>query len=308
MNFLVLETSLIDRPNLISDRFISYEDGWENHWGKLDEHPPISWHSFASGMSGRFVSAPLDNWTEHIKWADMILLTWTYNPQESLKILRFCKKQGKKVIIAFHENGGMINLLSKNLDWLIGVKSLYEETDYISHYPHKDVNFVFSDSYQHKRVKIYNSYPDEKWKYFEDGEGALVGIQIKDNEIEDRNFMGNISLAYHYSLNPGGVTFINSSSQSNENIKVKLENLFDSRSIINVVSKTKNWYEFLELIDKHKYVINNDWCHTQGQVTSDAMFMGKIVNDSYTEHSKCRKFDLVYSTLQKTIGEIYNGH
>lgn len=315
MNFLVLDTSLISMQHAISDRFISYEDGWQNHWGKLDEHPPNSWHSFAAAMSGRFVSAPLDNWMDHVRWADTILLTWTYSPAESLKVLRLCKKMGKKVIVAFHENGSTVNLLVKNLDWLVDSKKLYLEADYISHYPHKYISFLGEKETKYSQIlRIFNTYPDELFVnvhkddiyLYDYGEEEreqkdkmsnvkkiLIGIQYKDNEHENRNFLGNLVEASAF--NECDITIINSSSIiSNETMQSKMREWF-GRDNINVISKTKNWYDFLKLIDEHDGVINNDTSFTQGQVTSDAIFRGKRVLDYSTAHSLTHSIYLINS-------------
>lgn len=290
MKFLILDTSLVSQQNLIGDRFISYEDGWQAHWGKTDEHPPNSWHSFACAMGGRFVSAPLDNWMGHIQWADVILLTWTYDPLESLKILRYCKKLGKKVIVAFHENGSTVNLLAKNTGWLANCRKLYLEADYVSHYPHKNVQFIHETelvAHNTKMLEFFNCYPDELFvdHYQNPGTGTLIGVQFKNNEHENRNFFGNLIHAIKYV--DMGITVINSSDIiSNSNLRQSLAEFYGCDEVkINVVSKTNTWYEFLDLIDKHRYVINDDTCLTQGQVTSDAIFRGRYILDNNTAHS-----------------------
>lgn len=302
MNFLVCDLSLIDNPTLISDRFVSYEDGdYEKHWNNYpNEHALNSWHGYAAAMKGRFVSAPLDNWVDHIKWADFILFTVTYNCKMALQTIEQVKKMGKKMILAFHENGDrMFSLIKQNLQWALDFRDCANKCDFLLSYPNTTTCEVMYKGMGVTTpiVRIVSPYWTEKMKDFayEKKSGCFIGPLKKDQELERRNWFLNVTCAigeFGKSYYRNRITTINASSQPNEEVSRILNKLIpeDKKELhINVIGKL-GWYDFLKELSTYEVTINLDSSDTNGQVDIDSLFVGTpLINPLgyyFTDHGK----------------------
>ena len=274
---LVLELSLLDRPHLISDQYINYENGLPSN----ASHDPISWHSYAAAMNGRFISAPHSDLKEHIEWADIILATWNYSPLLAKNVITQIKKLGKPVILAFHENGDMFQKNAKNLQWLIDFRECANMCDAIMIYPHHE---IFGKIYEGMGIKAQQVYIPQPYdiegvrKYIvpELRRGIFIGPQLKDDEIEHRNFILNVLLAaYHIKEHKHiypSITIINSSPAHTATVGGFLNRLCPG-IMFNIYNKL-SYEEYLECLAQHQYYINADTSFTQGQVDLDAMALG----------------------------------
>ena len=124
-----------------ADSFQSYENPEKDNYNWDSKiHPPISWHSYAACMNGRFICAsPKNKFGDHIKWADCILFTVNYNPKIALDVVLAAKKLGKKVIGAYHENFDFFQYTAKNLQWVNDFKNFANACDAFLLYPHKSM-------------------------------------------------------------------------------------------------------------------------------------------------------------------------
>ena len=280
MNFLVCDTSLIQLSHLITDEYISYEDG--NFWNK--SHAPISWHSYAAAMNGRFISTPHEKLKECVEWADTIMVGINYHPKASQKIIESMIKQGKIVIGFFHENGDAFQHNAKNLQWVKEFRDCANQADFFLTYP---MNDVFRGIYENlgiqKEKLVYIPQPYDLSRAHEfmtpesERKGVFIGPRKKDDELEKRNWILNIIRAAgtinsrYYDIEPL-ISLINSSSIPNETLKKDLQDLYPY--IIFDVYSPLPYEELLRLIGKHQFYINDDGSTTQGQIDADSLFVG----------------------------------
>jgi len=299
IQFLVLETSLVEKAHLITDEYISYENG--ELW-KEKSHPPISWHSYAAAFNGRFISAPHEKMKECVEWADVVLVTINYSPKASQKIIQHIQSLGKIVFSAFHENGFAFQRNAKNLQWLKEFRDCANQADYFLTYP---MDYIFRDVYKNlgieeqKLVYLPQPYDLNRAHEFTTPEderaGIFIGPRRKDDELE-RNWILNIiraagTILKRDDVNPI-ISLINSSSISNEKLRDDLQGLYPS--IIFEVYSSMPYEDYLRLIGKHQYYINDDSSSTQGQCDADALYVGvrplDISNQKfYTDFGKLYK-------------------
>jgi len=297
IKFLVCDLSLLDRPSWLNpcDAFLSYEDAEKNNYNwDSPIHAPNSWHSYAAAMHGRFICASSDNdWKEHIKWADMILFTWNYNPVIASEVIRASKKMGKVCIGAFHENGSFFQHNGKNLRWYVDYKECASECDAILSYPRMN---TFTHVFKGMGLKTYvldcpQPYHTAIRKDFivpvEERRGIMVGPCKKENEIEKRNWIFNVFRAIEATQEEGfapRITTINLDKTINNEMLVGILKRFDSEIEWNVVNQLP-YHDYLRLIATHQRTINIDSSDTQGQVDADSLFVGVPLLPHNTGHT-----------------------
>lgn len=283
MKFLVCDLSLIDKSHLITDKYISYEDG-DYKWNA--SHAPISWHSYAAAMHGRFVSAPNDNWTEHVKWADVILFTFTYNCKLAKDIIQLAKQKGKIVLGAFHENGDLFQKLAKeNIEWLLEFKECINVCDYILIQSEHALRpcYLSLGIEPHRLVNIPQPYDIEYYKKFhktdDEKKGVFIGSRLKVDEFEKRNTILSLLHAIDYVKTNNdikkSITFqltVADGASKLESYKSTLQKIAPDIefNLFGLVS----YPELLEKISLCECTINLDAADTQGQIDYDSMLVG----------------------------------
>jgi hypothetical protein len=197
------------------------------------------------------------------------------------------KKQGKKVIGAFHENGDTFQWLARDVNWLIDFKNCANSCDAILTYPRNKIykNIYPSIGITSRLLYIPQPYfTAKRTDYIVDCDyrkGIFIGPRRKDaeNERERRNWIYNIIMAAGLIGKQFGaisevfnrITTVNVSSISNEQLKVQLGKLFRGCNI--EVLSALNYDDYLKLIASHQLTINLDSSDTQGQVDADSIFV-----------------------------------
>lgn len=284
MNFLCCDLSLYDREHLITDRFVSYENAPDFHWNNNSIHKPISFHAYAAAMKGRFVSAPLDDWNQHIKWADVVVFTFCYNCKIVKNVIEKTRALGKKVFVAFHESGDRLQFLFKNdPQWIIDFRDACNAADYVLAYYKPNVMIPFYEGLGIAREKIVGDVPqpmvlEMRDKFLvQEKNGLFVGGRLKFAELEKRNWIYSFAYAVKIAKqkNINRIVTQNGTQIKNEVLLNVLQQLAGSEIKVELYGDLP-FEEYLHLLASCQSVVNFDGGDVSGQLEYDALFVDTV--------------------------------
>lgn len=287
--FVLCDLSLYDRDHLITDRFVSYENTSDFHWNNNYIHKPISFHAYAAAMKGRFVSAPLDDWNQHVKWADTIVFTICYNCKIAKNIIEKTKALGKKVLVAFHESGDRLQFLFKNdPQWIIDFRDACNAADYVLAYYKPNIMIPFYEGIGISIEKIVSDVPqpmvlEMRDKFLvpeEKKNGLFVGGRLKFAELEKRNWIYSFAIAIKFAKrkNIKRIVTQNGTQIKNETLLNVLQQLAGDEIKVELYGDLP-FEEYLHLLASCQHVINFDGGDVSGQLEYDALFVDTIPED-----------------------------
>jgi len=309
MNLLIIDAAYIDRPYVITDKYVSYENTDDGFWGDATIHPPLSFHSYAAAMKGRFLSFPITPIGDHLNWADIVILAFEYSPAMVLPIIHKIHSQNKKVISVWKENGCRWHQeICANPEHVLQVLKVFKESDYIATYMNKSFNMLFLNKGLVKNhIKLNNVWPMSNNKIRDKfkgkiGSGVLVGPSYDTNLEINRGFWENLDIAVWYANEDEKVRVV--LKRSDNGITKVLDELYPNK--IEQVPYISNYYEWLDFVSTNRIVINNDLSNTHGRVTADARFTFRAFVDRNTELGQCTDEELSYENFRNLIGRAIN--
>lgn len=289
IRLLVLEMAYCDRPQVITDRFVSYEDTDNGRWGELNVHPPVCWQGYAAALKGRFVSYPFDNWEKHLDWANIIILNFEYDHKLPLKIIDKIRKSGKKVISCWKENGARLyQELCINPNKINEILDVYNESDYVMHYPQDTITKYWPIK---NKIRLYFPYPydikeiRDQYANIKNKDGILIGMRPHRNAEINKGFWENLAQALSTSaLETMSCPKIKVIVVNKDNATIGAIKKYCGNREVEFIDYIHNYYDWLNLLAKSELVFNNDRSLTQGRVTAESELVGTRCIDTWTDY------------------------